>query len=97
MFSVEFVPGAARQVADARDWWFANRDKAPFAFDEDLDDLVGLLEHAPRFVGMAVTQRPGVRRALMRRVRYYVYFTFTDETVTVLALWHSSRGSSPEV
>ena len=47
MFSVEFVPGAARQVADARDWWFANRDKAPLAFDEDLDDLIGLLEHAP--------------------------------------------------
>ena len=81
MFSVEFVPGAARQVADARDWWFANRDKAPFAFDEDLDDLVSLLEHAPRFVGMAVAQRPGVRRALMRRVRYYMYFTFTDESV----------------
>ncbi len=46
MFFVEFVPGAARQVADARDGWFANRDKAPFAFDEDLEDSVGLLKDA---------------------------------------------------
>ena len=35
MFVVEFVPGAARQAADARDWWYAPREKAPAAFDDD--------------------------------------------------------------
>jgi hypothetical protein len=32
MFVVEFVPGAARQAAEARDWWHAHREKAPAAF-----------------------------------------------------------------
>ena len=95
MFSVEFVPGAARQIARVRDWWFTHRDKAPFAFDDDLDELIGLLEHAPRAIGVAVAQRAGVRRALMKRVRYYVYFTITDEIVTIVAVWHTSRGAPP--
>lgn len=69
MFTVEFVPTAARQVADARDWWFEHRDKAPFAFDDDLEELLSILEDSPRAIGVPVAQRPGVRRAVMRRVR----------------------------
>lgn len=95
MFVVEFVPGAARQTARARDWWHANRDKAPEAFDEDFADLVAMLEHRPLAAGAAVVQREGVRRAMLRRVRYSVFFTVTEKTVTILAVWHSSRGDTP--
>jgi plasmid stabilization system protein ParE len=95
MFAVEFVPAAARQAAEARDWWFENRDKAPGAFDDDLADLVDRLAEAPHSVGIRVRQRPGVRRALLRRVRYHVYFTIEASSVTVIAVWHASRGSDP--
>ena len=95
MFVVEFVPGAARQVAEARAWWHENREKAPTAFDEDLAELVSLLEHVPRAVGVAVSQRPGVRRVFLKRLRYYAYFTIDGSTVTVIAVWHGNRGSGP--
>jgi plasmid stabilization system protein ParE len=95
VFSVEFVPAAARQVVEARDWWVENREKAPEAFDDDLDDLLVLLERVPRLVGVQVEQRPSVRRALLRRVRYHVYFTVGESAVTILAIWHASRGSDP--
>lgn len=97
MFVVEFVPSAARQMAIARDWWRTNRNKAPDAFDEDMADLVTTLEHMPRAAGAAVAQRDGVRRAILRRVRYNVYFTVEEASVTILAVWHSSRGHVPSL
>ena len=95
MFVVEFVPGAARQTARARDWWFENRDKAPHAFDEDMAELLTMLEHLPHAAGVAVAQRPGVRRAILRRARYNVYFTVEEATVTIIAVWHSCASGSP--
>lgn len=97
MFVVEFVPRAARQAAEAREWWVANREKAPEAFDEDFSSLLMLLETMPGAVGALVIQRPGVRRAVLRRVRHNVYFRVQDHTVLVLAVWHSSRGTPPEL
>lgn len=94
MFAVEFVPAAARQAANARDWWFEHRNKARTAFDDDLAELVERLAQAPLLVGVRIAERPGVRRALLRRVRYYVYFTVA-ETVTIIAVWHASRGHQP--
>lgn len=97
MFAVELVPAAARQAAAARDWWVENREKAPTAFDDDLSELVEWLAHAPHLVGVRVAQRPGVRRAVLRRARYYVYFMVEASTVTILAVWHASRGGEPDL
>jgi plasmid stabilization system protein ParE len=96
MFVVEFVPEAAQQAAEARDWWRAHRDKAPFAFEDDLAELMTLLEQVPRAVGGPIPERPGVRRAVLRRVRYNVYFTVEQSTVSILAVWHASRGTLPD-
>jgi plasmid stabilization system protein ParE len=95
VFTIEFLPTAAQQAADARDWWYENRDKAPTAFDDDLSELVELLAQAPHWVGARVAQRPGVRRAVLPRVRYYVYFTIAEATVTIIAVWHTSRANQP--
>jgi plasmid stabilization system protein ParE len=97
VFVVEFVPRAARQLAEARDWWRSNRDKAPDAFDEDVSELLLTLEHMPLAVGARVAQRLGVRRAVLRRVRYNVYFRVDGQTVLILAVWHSSRGTVPDL
>lgn len=93
MFVVELVPGAARQVLRAADWWRANRDKAPDAFEAEFEELVVRLEEYPRAVGAPVEQRPGVRRALMRRTRYCVYFEVAVERVTIVAVLHASRAA----
>lgn len=95
MFVVEFVPRAARQVAQARQWWVEHRDKAPDAFDEDIDELLAVLEQMPHGVGAPVRLRPGVRRAVLRRVRYNVYYLVEDSCVLILAVWHASRGEPP--
>ncbi len=48
-----------------------------------LENLVGLLEHAARIVGVVVAQRPGARKALVRRIPTLRVFAFTNETVVV--------------
>jgi hypothetical protein len=36
-----------------------------------------------------------VRRVLMRRTRYYLYYRATADVLEVLAIWHTARGEGP--
>ena len=93
------MPSAFGQLDEARRWWLANRDKAPQAFDEDIDEVIELLGDRPMLVGRPVARDPRVRRAHLRRIRYYLYFQIDEERdlVEVLAVWHGSRGSPPDL
>jgi plasmid stabilization system protein ParE len=91
MKHVVIMPRAQRQIERAARWWDQHRDKAPQAFDEDLADLQKILSHSPD-VGQTIrAKRPGIRRILMERVRYYVYYRMRDETIEIIFVWHSSR------
>lgn len=82
---------ARRQLFTALGWWYSHRDKAPNAFDEDLNATWEILSSAPE-IGKAVnSRRPGVRRVLMERVRYYIYYRVSENTIEVISIWHSSR------
>jgi len=35
------MPRALGQLEEAREWWLHHRDKAPLAFDEEVDALLG--------------------------------------------------------
>ena len=92
------APRAEAQIREAAEWWSQNRFKAPRAFAEDLEkafDLITLLPGAGQPVPHPEIDQ--LRRLLMGRVRYYLYYTVSDETeaVEVLALWHTSRGERP--
>lgn len=89
---------ASSQIRTAASWWLKNRPKAPEAFGEELERGFELLRSLPS-AGEAVShpRLPALRRILLARVRYHLYYTFSPETETieVLALWHTSRGSAP--
>ena len=97
MPTIELTAQAGQQLAQAREWWRANRDKAPHAFDDDVSALFSLLEGRPELVGRALEQEPAVRRVHLRRIRYYAYFRVVDEgeRVQIVALWHTSRDGAP--
>jgi plasmid stabilization system protein ParE len=96
MATVRLTLQAARQLARARKWWLANREKAPQAFDSDVSALLLLLETRPALVGRPLEQEPSVRRVHLRRIRYYAYFQIDDHgDVQILALWHASRSGGP--
>jgi plasmid stabilization system protein ParE len=86
---------ARRQLFSALRWWDRHREKAPNAFDEDLAATLELLRHTPE-VGQPVrAKRLGVRRILMERIRYYVYYRYdrlnASGTVEIIVIWHASR------
>jgi len=86
------TPRAQRQLRKAVEWWLQNRDKAPWAFVEEFDETRDLVVESPTIGHIVRGRRPGMRRVLMERVRYYVYYRLNARgDVEVLAVWHASR------
>ena len=87
---------AAKQIHDAARWWAENRPAAPGAVRGDLGQALELLALQP---GIGTPCRgaslKSVRRLLLGRIRYFVYYRANADTLEVLALWHASRGEDP--
>jgi len=99
-YRVRIADRAQRQINKAGDWWLRNRSKAPFAFADDFDSALDLLETLPGAGESVPHQRiRGLRRLFISRVRYFLYYTIDEssELIQVLALWHASRGQAPRL
>jgi plasmid stabilization system protein ParE len=89
---------AAAQIDAASAWWRKHRDKAPDAFDEDLDDALQILRAEPGIGSPVRARRAGVRRLWLDRIRYFVYYREAEpDIIEVLAVWHGSRRSGPRL
>jgi plasmid stabilization system protein ParE len=92
------IAAAVWLQADAIDsWWRAHRPAAPTLFREELEAAMERLETAPltSTVYSQQGQPPDLRRLLLPRSRYFVYFEVEGQWVSVLAVWHASRGKAP--
>jgi plasmid stabilization system protein ParE len=89
---------AARQIEDADAWWRTNRQGSPQALPEELERVFDLIT-LQSGVGTPVRRQPGVRRVLLARVGYFLYYRVTpsSQLVEVLAFWHARRGSGPRL
>lgn len=97
---VRIVASAAVAIADAAKWWVENRPKAPAAFAEELARGLDLVASEPAIGAKARNAKlPGLRRIHLARIRYYLYYRVRSSpaAIEVLALWHSSRGSGPQL
>jgi plasmid stabilization system protein ParE len=95
---VLFTPRSEAQVLEAAQWWRANRPAATELFDEELDTSLRLLAALPELGRRYPHSRvPGVRRLLMPRTRYHIYYVHDvdGEVLIVLALWSAVRGRGP--
>lgn len=93
------VAAAAReQIRAVDDWWVTNRPAAPSLFRDELDAALALLASAPD-IGPRFrrARRKGVRRLLLRRSRFHVYYVHDRRhaVVLVLAVWGATRGHGP--
>ncbi len=92
MLPIKVTPIADAQVQEAGSWWLANRDKAPEAFREELQRGFALIAQRPEMGARATNVRlKGVRRIHLSRIRYFLYYRIQEDSIEVLALWHSSR------
>lgn len=81
-----------RQIRAARLWWMANREKAPNAFDESLEEAFSLLaRHGDAGIIVRSRRQGPIRRLYIERIRYFIFYRVTATTIDVVALWHASR------
>ena len=69
---------AAAQVRDIDAWWRENRAGAADLFVSELEQAVSELSSTPT-LGTKYEVRPGVRRLLLRRTHFHLYFVRRDE------------------
>ena len=97
---IRVVRSAANQITEAAAWWDANRPKAPGVFRQEIERVLELVSVQPRIGTRASNIKlAGVRRIHLSRIRYYLYYRVKEspKIVEILALWHTSRGSGPEL
>jgi plasmid stabilization system protein ParE len=98
--AVTFWKRAARQIESAGRWWRENRQASPDALSQELVRTLDLITRQPG-VGMPASNArlSGVRRILLPRVGYLLFYRVTPEKqlVEVLAFWHAKRGSGPRL
>jgi plasmid stabilization system protein ParE len=93
---VVFSRRAARDVERIDVWWRANRPGSQDLFLSELRRSLAVLALSPGIGTRALSERtPGLRRVLLERTRYHVYFRVSGERLEVAAVWHASRGSLP--
>lgn len=97
---VRIVESAGQAITEAAAWWTTNRPKASDAFAVDLERAFQLLASQPLIGSRARNVKlAGVRRLHLPRVHYHLYYRVTSnpDVVEILALWHTSRGTSPDL
>lgn len=89
---------AASQIHKAAEWWAENRPATPGAVRTDIGAALALLAQHPG-IGAAYegARTRGIRRLLVGRIRYFIYYRVTPETLEVLTVWHESRGKQPSL
>lgn len=97
-YRVELSPEALEHAKAIRIWWIENRTAAPNLFVDELSAAIrklGIAPHAGARYGAEDLRE--MRRILMMRTRYHVYYTVDDEAqlVRIHAIWHTSRGQGP--
>ena len=99
-YQVNVAPSAREHVRRIGEWWEINRPAAPTLFADEFEAALGRLTATPTSVPVYRQSRGRVvRRLLMPRTSYHVYFEI-DETagvVKVVALWHGRRGTGPKL
>lgn len=98
--SVSFTPTARGHFETIDAWWRIYRPAAPELFAEELAAAVNRLEIAP-LSGLEYDAGESgcFRRLLLQRTRYHVYYRFNaeDSTVHIHVIWHTARGTGPDL
>ena len=90
-FRVEFRPLASADVAEAFSWYEGQRVGLGAEFEADLDRTLELLSH---MAGAGPIVHRTLRRLLLRRFPFAVYYELAGETVRIRAVGHTRRHPS---
>ena len=91
---VELSGEALAEVERTDAWWREIRPAAPDLLANELDQALIALEGTPG-LGLRYAPKPGIRRLLLQRTSYHLYFLVQADRVQVVAVWSAYRGRGP--
>jgi toxin ParE1/3/4 len=96
--TIRFTRRAARQIDAALRWWAHNRELAPTLLADELDHAISIVTRFPDSgIPARSTDLRGLRRIVMPRSHYALYYRVRNEIVEVVALWHQHRETEPKL
>ena len=87
-YRVEFTPEASVDIAEAFSWYAGRRAGLGAEFVAELERTLGLVSTMP---GMGRVVYRTLRRALVRRFPFAVYYSLSDDLIQIRAVLHGSR------
>lgn len=87
---------ALRHIDAADSWWRENRPLRPSLFEAELLGALRRIQAHPTV--FAILEEPrlgGLRRLLLAKSRYHVYWTVHEDAIEIIAVWHTSRTEDP--
>jgi len=94
------TPQAEAQAHAADTWWREHREASAELFCQEFAGAADMLAVAPEIGRLYPAGGvPGLRRLLLPRSRYHVYYVHDSENdeVAVLAVWSAVRGRGPKL
>jgi plasmid stabilization system protein ParE len=99
-YEVRVAPRAQAQVDEVAAWWKINRQAAPMLVVDEFEATAERLTIAP-LSGAIYRQTTfrSVRRLLLPRIRYHIYYEVNETTglVRIVAFWHAARRRGPRI
>ena len=95
---VELSAEAQAQVEKIDSWWRRHRQLSPDLFTQELEGAFRALGEVPTLGVRYEAGRPSVRRLLLRRSHYHLYFVQErDDRLYIVAVWSAFRGRGPKL
>jgi len=94
---VELSEQADDQVGKIDTWWRANRPAAPELFADELEAALTALDDTPTLGTRYEAGVEGIRRVLLPRTHYHLYFLKEPDRLYVVAVWSAFRGRGPRL
>ena len=91
MYSVIFTQAARAELIEAQDWYEGEATRLGRRFRRAIGALVERMTDNLRQFPIVFKN---VRRALLRRFPYSLFFVVEDDALTVIACFHASRDPS---
>jgi plasmid stabilization system protein ParE len=99
-FRVQLSPEARTHIATINLWWAQNRPAAPTLVASEFENAIEQLSEHPNSGRTHQHRgRQGVRKLLLPQTRHHLYYEIDEgnRLVTILAVWHVSRGHGPRL
>ena|ERR1700687_3470937 len=85
---IRFTPDADAELAEARQWYAHQRQDLDIEFMEMIDDALSRVLRDPDLY--PIVHRT-LRRAVVRRFPFAVFYEITTDEIQVIAVFHSRR------